>query len=130
MRAEDRGLRVEKSEPEFASGSSVDSPSSAGGRWTASFELSRGSRTSRINVVLPEPLTPVTHTSRPSGMAMVRSCRLCRLAWERVRGFVGRSPCRCQSATGRRVGMGICLRPLRYWPVSDSGDLRMSAWVP
>ena len=39
-----------------------------------------GKRISRTSVVLPEPLTPVTQTKRPSGISTVRSLRLWRVA--------------------------------------------------
>src|ERR1039458_9058357 len=44
------------------------------------LDLSAGKRHSRISVLLPEPLTPVTRTSRPSGNRTVRSFRLFFLA--------------------------------------------------
>src|SRR5664280_2179907 len=43
-------------------------------------DLSAGRRHSRIRVLLPEPLTPVTRTSRPNGNCTVRSFRLFLLA--------------------------------------------------
>jgi len=46
---------------------------------------SAGNNTSRINVLLPEPLTPVMQTNRPSGISTVRSLRLCRVAWVNFR---------------------------------------------
>src|ERR1035438_4416701 len=44
------------------------------------LDLSAGKRHSRISVLLPEPLTPVTRTNRPSGKRTVRSFRLFLLA--------------------------------------------------
>ena len=44
------------------------------------LDLSAGSRHSRISVLLPEPLTPVTNTNRPSGNRTVRFFRLFLLA--------------------------------------------------
>src|SRR5437763_129 len=41
-----------------------------------SLACKAGRRHSRTSVLLPEPLTPVTSTNRPSGKLMVRSLRL------------------------------------------------------
>src|ERR1051326_6399629 len=46
-----------------------------------------GRRHSRMSVLLPEPLTPVTSTRRLSGNCTVRSLRLLAAAWRRVRAF-------------------------------------------
>src|ERR1035441_5212969 len=48
--------------------------------WREMADLSAGNRHSRISVLFPEPLTPVTRTSRPSGNRTVRSFRLFLLA--------------------------------------------------
>src|ERR1044071_8939497 len=51
--------------------------------WTA------GKRHSRIKLLLPEPLTPVTAMNRPRGNFTVRSFRLLVRAWWRTRLFTG-----------------------------------------
>ena len=64
-------------------------------------------------VDLPEPDTPVTATSRPSGNSTSTSWRLCSRA---------PSTTRCSPLPGRRTaGTGMDLAPERYWPVSESG---------
>src|SRR5262245_14812859 len=50
--------------------------------WMAS--VSAGKRHSRIRVLLPEPLTPVSNTKRASGKLTVRSFRLFLLASAKV----------------------------------------------
>src|SRR5205823_5695071 len=74
---------------------------------------SDGNKTSRINVVLPEPLTPVTHTKRLSGISTVRFLRLWSEAPVRV-----------------KVGQASCLSGVRDFflgpissPTSRSGDV-------
>src|SRR5579884_1876245 len=76
-----------------------------------------GKRHSRINVLFPEPLTPVTTTKRLSGKRTVRFLRLCTDAFRSVsQAFF--SPCetglRCP-----RVGKLFFAR--RHWPVMESG---------
>jgi hypothetical protein len=56
-----------------------------------SLSVNAGNRTSRTSVVLPEPLTPVTHTNLPSGISTLRYLRLCRVAWVSLR--VGQASC-------------------------------------
>src|SRR2546429_8485379 len=46
--------------------------------------LNAGNRHSRTRVLLPEPLTPVTRTSRPSGKRTVMSFKLFLRAWRSV----------------------------------------------
>ncbi|GIT05861.1 MAG: hypothetical protein CM1200mP29_12720 [Verrucomicrobiota bacterium] len=72
-----------------------------------------GSSPSRMSVVLPEPLTPVTQTNLPSGISTVKSIRLCRV------NFVRRSRC-VRAVTLRAGGDSSCLRPERYAPVSEA----------
>src|SRR6516162_8939540 len=72
-----------------------------------------GNRHSRINVLLPEPLTPVTQTSLPSGNFTVRFFRLFFEALCKVNA--------CSPFTARlfpRVGYFLCSR--KHFPVSDS----------
>ncbi len=52
-----------------------------------------GQRTSRTRVVLPEPLTPVTHTKRFNGISTDKSLRLFLEAWDRTKvGQASRLP--------------------------------------
>src|SRR5690348_155963 len=105
--------------------------------------VSAGNRHSRINVLLPEPLTPVTHTSRPSGNFTVRFCKLFFAASCKIN--VGPASCLSLTSllliedgretrptlTGRRcprVGYFLCAR--RHFPVSDSGCRSNSFNVP
>ena len=72
-------------------------------------------RMSPTSELLPEPLTPVTQTNRPSGISTSMSLRLC-----------CRAPTifRRRSVGGLRyAGTSIALRPERYWPVRLAGDL-------
>src|SRR5579862_2482141 len=76
--------------------------------------VTSGNRHSRINVLFPEPLTPVTQTSRPSGNFTVRFLRLFFEALYSVNI--------CPAFMGRRlprVGYFLCAR--KHFPVSDSG---------
>ena len=69
-------------------------------------------------MLLPEPLTPVTQVSIPSGTSTSMSFRLCSVAPStRSRWFVGR----------RRVaGTGIASSSRRYLAVSDRGSFSRS----
>src|ERR1035437_4247543 len=70
-----------------------------------SLSANAGRRTSRTRVVLPEPLTPVTHTNRPSGISTLRSWRLCRVAWASFRvGQASRLSCSGKGASFRTSG--------------------------
>ena len=68
---------------------------------------------SSTSELLPEPLTPVTTVTTPSGKATSRSLRLC------CRAPRTTSAGRRRPAGRRLVGTGIAALPLRYWPVSD-----------
>ena len=92
----------------------------SGGRDLAPTSVRRlAYSTSRASDDLPEPDTPVTTTSRPSGMRTSMSRRLCRLAASissaSLRPLVAR-----RGAAGWRSGRA------RNRPVTDSG-LRCSA---
>ena len=69
-----------------------------------------------MSVVLPEPLTPVTQTKRPSGMSTAKSLKLFRenLA-KRSRGV--------RAVTARAGGGSSFFRPERYAPVSEARHL-------
>src|SRR5438552_14352333 len=77
------------------------------------------------SVDLPEPDTPVTHVSRPTGNATVTFFRLLPLA------PTTRSCCTWFASAGggagnhfvRFFGTGIAFLCERYWPVSDSAAL-------
>src|SRR6266550_522246 len=82
--------------------------------------LSAGNRHSRTSVLLPEPLTPVTSTSRPSGNRIVMSFKLFLCAWRRVSQALTAGPLASgeSGATGRRrprAGYFLCER--RHLPV-------------
>src|SRR3569833_441178 len=106
--------------------------------------VSAGNKHSRISVLFPEPLTPVTTTSRPKGNFNVKSLRLffdapCKTS-------AGQAAClfltlllledggrrdACPTLTGRRsprVGYFLCAR--KHFPVSDSGCCSNSSKVP
>ncbi|GAA2833538.1 hypothetical protein GCM10020220_023080 [Nonomuraea rubra] len=59
-----------------------------------------------MRVDLPDPATPVTQVRTPVGMVVVMSCRLCRLAGERV-----------SRPVGRRGSVLSAVRRARAWPV-------------
>ena len=70
--------------------------------------------TSCTSVLLPEPLTPVTHVSTPSGISTSMSLRLCSAAPStRSFWFVG---------LRRTAGTGIASSSRRYFAVSDRGS--------
>ena len=75
--------------------------------------------TSCTSVLLPEPLTPVTHVSMPSGTSTSTSLRLCSDApLMRIRWLVG----------FRRIdGTGMASSSRRYFAVSERGSCS-SAW--
>ena len=89
-----------------------------------------GSSTSRTSVLLPEPLTPVTQTSRPSGISTVKSFKLCRLARRKISAAPSAPDfcvdCPPRKETGRRAGISIRFFPARYCPVNDCGARRIS----
>ena len=78
--------------------------------------------TSCTSVLLPDPLTPVTAVSSPSGISTSMSFRLCSLApstfsfW-----FVG---------LRRTAGTGIASSSRRYLAVSDRGSCSSASSVP
>src|SRR5438270_5681287 len=77
-------------------------------------EVSAGSRHSRISVLLPEPLTPVTATNRPSGNRTVKFLRLF------LSAPANSSHAPVFDETGRRwprVGNFLCAR--KHFPVID-----------
>ena len=78
---------------------------------------------SLTRVDFPDPDTPVTAMKQPSGNATSTFFRLCSLA-----PFTTTS----RAGEGRRriAGTGICRRPVRYAPVTDSGLARRSSTVP
>src|SRR5881394_2973904 len=92
-----------------------------------SWDWRAGRRHSRISVLLPEPLTPVTRTRRPKGKLTVMFLRLFFAAWCRV----SQAECRMSgvegegfrlvtsaATTGRRwprAGYDLCER--RHLPV-------------
>src|SRR5512139_2970392 len=82
-----------------------------------------GYRVSLISVDLPEPETPVTHTSRPTGRSRVTSFRLLPLA------PVMRS---MRSGSGLVYFRGALMlrRPVRYSPVNDAGLAHTCVGVP
>src|SRR6266700_1373571 len=92
-----------------------------------SASLRAGKRHSRIKVLLPEPLTPVTTTNRPSGKSMVRSFKLFLSAFFSVSQTsvpdiltldFGPAPLGSGPSTGLRfprVGYALCVR--RHLPV-------------
>ena len=77
---------------------------------------------SSIRVDFPDPDTPVTLTNIPSGIFTSIRFRLC-----------SRAP-RIHSASPlprrRRAGTEMTRRPERYWPVIESGALRMRSSGP
>src|SRR5216684_1268808 len=81
-----------------------------------------GNRHSRINVLLPEPLTPVTQTRRPKGNFTVRFFRLFFEALWSVSQAAFDLSLLTSAPTARRcprVGYFLCVR--KHLPVSDSG---------
>src|SRR4051812_33977894 len=86
----------------------------------ASFRA--GNRHSRTNVLLPEPLTPVTRTRRPSGNRTVRSFKLFFRAWRRVSQALTAGPL-ANAESGptdrRRPRAGYFLCERRHLPVMD-----------
>jgi hypothetical protein len=75
---------------------------------------------SLISVDFPDPETPVTHTSTPTGRSTVTFFRLFPVAPLIV-------SIRSGSGLFRRAGKGICRRPARYCPVSECGARRISS---
>src|SRR5690242_10703222 len=73
-----------------------------------------------MSVDLPEPETPVTHTSRPTGRARSTLLRLL------PRAPLSRKT-RVLSKRRRLLGTAISSAPERYWPVRDAGFLRIAA---
>src|SRR5258708_4489952 len=99
--------------------------------WTA------GRRHSRMRVLLPEPLTPVTRTRRFKGKRTVRFFRLCTEALRNVSQLrVGASfSAGALRGLGRETGRrwpreGNFLVARRHWPVMESGWRMSSASVP
>ena len=84
--------------------------------------------TSRTSVLLPLPLTPVTHTSRPSGIAHVEILAGCaaraRALEHGVRRGAGRRRRRRAPRSGCRSGSR------RNRPVTESGSRMTAATVP
>ncbi len=78
--------------------------------------------TSCTSVLLPDPLTPVTHVTMPSGISTSMAFRLCSDA-PRTRSFwfVG---------FRRADGTGIASSSRRYFAVSERGSWSSSASVP
>src|SRR5882724_5389544 len=99
--------------------------------WTA------GRRHSRMSVLLPEPLTPVTSTRRFKGKRTVRFLRLWTEALRKVSQFRAESSFLTgalrdvESDTGRRWPReGNFLVARKHWPVMESGWRISSASVP
>ena len=78
---------------------------------------------SLTSVDLPEPDTPVTEVSTPSGKDTSISRRLCSRAPTTV-------SCRLRSTGRRMAGTSICSLPERYAPVMDSGLSAARRTVP
>ncbi|MOA48727.1 hypothetical protein D3C78_1715130 [compost metagenome] len=76
-----------------------------------------------IRVDLPEPDTPVTQVSKPTGISRFTCCRLLPLAPLSLRDFF-------LSRGVRWAGTSIFTRPDRYLPVSESGCAITSSGVP
>ena len=78
--------------------------------------------TSLMSDDLPEPETPVMHTSLPSGMSTVTFFRLfcCAPTMVIFLPFPSRLVC--------GTGMNRC--PLKYWPVMDSGHFKIPCTSP
>ena len=81
---------------------------------------------SSTSELLPEPVTPVTTVTTPSGNRTSTFLRLCcRAPLITIAGPPASRP------AGRRfVGTGIAVLPLRYGPVSDWADALTLAGVP
>ena len=78
--------------------------------------------TSCTSVLLPEPLTPVTHVSMPSGISTSTSFRLCSDAPVIVIRWLRRLP--------PHGGTGIASSSRRYFAVSDRGSCSSACSVP
>ena len=83
---------------------------------------SRLCRTSITNVLLPEPETPVTQMSLPSGKRTSIPFRLCSRAQRITRA--------CELPARRLSGTGMPIRPEMYAPVNESGHAIISSSVP
>src|SRR5688572_13680438 len=89
-----------------------------------------------MSVDLPEPDTPVMHTSRRSGNSTSMFLRLCSrtprsftllsAGTMRARGAVSAGSLLAWGAGARGA---TCLAPDRYWPVSERGFARMASGV-
>src|ERR671911_1289367 len=71
-------LRIGSSSPVYVAGLLRREPLMA--LWSTDTTPSRGDTEPWISELLPEPATPVTTTSTPSGMSTSTSCRLCVVA--------------------------------------------------
>src|SRR3984893_14218349 len=71
-------LRIGSSSPVYVAGLLRREPLIAA--WSTDTTPSRPDTEPRISELLPEPATPLTTTSTPSGMSTSTSCRLCVLA--------------------------------------------------
>src|SRR5471032_832840 len=71
-------LRIGSSSPVYVAGLLRREPRI--GVWSTDTTPSRPDSEARISELLPEPATPVTTTSTPSGMSTSTSCRLWELA--------------------------------------------------
>ena len=89
------------------------------GTWRAPLSLlaSTDARMSLTSVDLPEPETPVTEVSTPSGNDTSISCRLCSRAPTTV-------SCRLRSIGRRMAGTSMLSLPERYAPVSEFAVLQ------
>src|SRR6266849_5967439 len=84
--------------------------------------LSAGKRHSRTSVLLPEPLTPVTRTSRPRGKRIVMSFKLFLRACRSVSQALTAGPLASDEAGAterRRPRAGYFLCERRHLPVID-----------
>ncbi|MNG05786.1 hypothetical protein D3C84_889960 [compost metagenome] len=82
-----------------------------------------GNRVLLIRVDLPEPETPVTQVSRPTGTSRLTCCRLLPRAPLSLSDFF-------LSRGVRWAGTWIFTRPERYFPVSESGCAITWSGVP
>ena len=73
-----KALRIGSSRPVYVAGLLRREPLIA--PWSTVTTPSRPDTEPRISELLPEPATPVSTTSTPSGMSTSTSCRLCRSA--------------------------------------------------
>src|ERR1700682_2492210 len=76
-------LRIGSSSPVYVAGLLRREPRIA--PWPIATTPSRPATEPWITELIPEPATPVTTTSTPSGMSTSTSCRLLVLAWRTAR---------------------------------------------